>query len=46
MMMEDDKGLIGFVVVFVLVAMVAWILGSQDQITPIVAEAQAGAAIG
>ena len=44
--MEDNQGLIGFVVVFVLVVAIGWMLGSQDQITPIVAEAQAGAAIG
>jgi hypothetical protein len=44
--MDDSKGLIAFVVVFFLLVFAGWTIANQNQITPIVAEAQAGAAIG
>ena len=44
--MDDEKGLIVFVIVFFLLAAAGWSIANMNQITPIVAEAQAGAAIG
>ncbi|RJP51160.1 MAG: hypothetical protein C4583_09225 [Anaerolineaceae bacterium] len=44
--MDDAKGLIVFIAVFVLLAVAGIGLSKVDEITPIVAEAQAGAAIG
>lgn len=44
--MDDAKGLIAFIAVFALLAAAGIGLANVDEITPIVAEAQAGAAIG
>lgn len=44
--MDDAKGLFVFVAVFGLAIMFAVVIANVDEVTPIVAEAQAGSAIG